>query len=120
MSRSLIYNKALNFSVRIVYLYKYMTETKKENIMSKQLLRCGTSIGANISEALFAESTADFVHKLSIAQKEANETENWLTLLEKTGLLSKRQYESITFDCNELQKMLSSIILTTKTSKKSP
>ena len=89
MSRSLVYNKALNYAVRIVNLYKYLNEHKRECIMSKQLLRCGTSIGANISEALSAESTADFIHKLSIAQKEANETGYWLTLLEKQDFYPK-------------------------------
>ncbi|MBR5613234.1 MAG: four helix bundle protein, partial [Bacteroidaceae bacterium] len=78
MKESLVYNKSLNYAIRIVNLYNYMIEIKKETIMSKQLLRCGTSIGANVSEALCAESTADFIHKLSISQKEANETMYWL------------------------------------------
>ena len=82
--------------------------------MSKQLLRCGTSIGANVSEALSAESTPDFIHKLSISQKEANETIYWLTLLNKTGYLTKAEYQSISHDCEELRKLLSSIILTLK------
>ena len=114
MKESLVYNKALNFSIRIVNLYKYLTETRKETIMSKQLLRCGTSIGANISEALSAESTADFIHKLAISQKEANETQYWITLLEKTGFISGKEYNSIQKDCEEVRKMVSSIIITTK------
>ena len=114
MKESLVYNKALNFSIRIVNLYKYLSETKRESIMSKQLLRSGTSIGANVSEALSAESTADFIHKLAISQKEANETHYWLTLLEKTGFISNEEYNSIQNDCEEIRKMVISIIITTK------
>ena len=114
MKESFIYNKAVDFAVRIVNLYKYLTEIKKETIMSKQLLRSGTSIGANISEALSAESTADFIHKLSISQKELNETQYWLTLLQKTGYISEKQYESIQQDCEDIRKMLISIIITSK------
>ena len=87
MKDNIIYEKALNFAVRIVNLYKFMIEVKQERIMSKQLLRSGTSIGANISEAIFAQSSVDFIHKLSISQKEANETKYWLTLLERTEYL---------------------------------
>ena len=114
MKESLVYNKALNFSIRIVNLYKYLSETKRESIMSKQLLRSGTSIGAYVSEALSAESTADFIHKLAISQKEANETHYWLTLLEKTGFISNEEYNSIQNDCEEIRKMVISIIITTK------
>ena len=114
MKESLVYNKALNFSIRIVNLYKYLSETKRESIMSKQLLRSGTSIGAYVSEALSAESTADFIHKLAISQKEANETHYWLTLLEKTGFISNEEYNSIQKDCEEIRKMVISIIITTK------
>ena len=114
MKESFIYNKAVDFAVRIVNLYKYLTEIKKETIMSKQLLRSGTSIGANISEALSAESTADFIHKLSISQKELNETQYWLTLLKKTEYISEKQYESIQQDCEDIRKMLISIIITSK------
>ena len=114
MKESIIYNKAVDFAVRIVNLYKYLTEIKKETIMSKQLLRSGTSIGANISEALSAESTADFIHKLSISQKELNETQYWLTLLQKTEYISEKQYESIQQDCEEIRKMLISIIIKSK------
>ena len=114
MKESFIYNKSVDFAVRIVNLYKYLTEIKKETIMSKQLLRSGTSIGANISEALSAESTADFIHKLSISQKELNETQYWLTLLQKTEYISEKQYESIQQDCEDIRKMLISIIITSK------
>lgn len=114
MKDNIIYEKALNFAVRIVNLYKFMIEVKQERIMSKQLLRSGTSIGANISEAIFAQSSVDFIHKLSISQKEANETKYWLTLLERTEYLSKKEADSMLNDCEELRKLLSSIILTTK------
>lgn len=114
MKESLVYNKSLNYAIRIVNLYNYMVEIRKETIMSKQLLRCGTSIGANVSEALCAESTADFIHKLSISHKEANETLYWLTLLSKTTYLSEEEYQSMRKDCEELRKLLSSIILTLK------
>ena len=114
MKESIIYNKALDFAVRIVNLYKLLTNVKKETVMSKQLLRCGTSIGANVREALSAESTADFIHKLSISQKETNETLYWLSLLTKTEYISEKEYESIIQDCEEIRKMLISIIITSK------
>lgn len=112
MRENLTYDKALQYAIRIVNLYKFLVEEKKEYVMSKQLLRSGTSIGANISEAISAESVPDFVHKLAIAQKEANETKYWLTLLEKTGYLS--QYQSMNNDCLEMIKIIVSIILTIK------
>ena len=118
MKESLIYEKSLDFAERIVNLYKYMVEQKGERIMSKQLLRCGTSIGANVSEALAAESSADFIHKLSISQKETNETKYWLTLLNRTDYLSEGQYESMLSDCEGLRKMIISIILTAKQNSK--
>ena len=89
------YDRALNFSVRIVKLYRYLVEDKAEYVMSKQLLRSGTSIGANISESVSAESTSDFIHKLAISQKEAEETLYWLLLLFKTDYLSETQYNSV-------------------------
>ena len=82
--------------------------------MSKQLLRSGTSIGANVSEALNAESDFDFIHKLAIAQKEVNETTYWLSLLEKTEFLTTQEYQSMSSDTDELRKMIASIILTKK------
>ena len=91
-----------------------MVEQKGERIMSKQLLRSGTSIGANVSEALAAESSADFIHKLSVSQKETNEAKYWLTLLNRTDYLTEGQYKSMVCDCEELRKMLISIILTKK------
>lgn len=108
------YDRALNFSVRIVKLYRYLVEDKAEYVMSKQLLRSGTSIGANISESVSAESTSDFIHKLAISQKEAEETLYWLLLLFKTDYLSETQYNSVSADCIEIKKLLSSIALTLK------
>ncbi len=91
-----------------------MTEVNNEYIISKQLLRSGTSIGANVSEALAAESSADFIHKLAISQKEINETLYWLELLKRTDYLSESQSESIFADCKELRKLITSIIITVK------
>lgn len=104
----------MRFAVRVVNLYKYLTVVKKEFVMSKQLLRCGTSIGANIRESMSAESGLDFIHKLAISQKEAQESLYWLELLFNTDYLTTNQYESMSNDCEELQKIISSIILTKK------
>ena len=114
MRENVVYDKALDFAVRIVNLYKFLVENRSEYVMSKQLLRSGTSIGANISESISAESTPDFIHKLAISQKEADETLYWLMLLLRTEYLSNVQYESMYNDCLELKKMLVSIVLTTK------
>lgn len=108
------YEKALDFSVRIVRLYQYLVSNHTEFVMSKQVLKSGTSIGANISEAMSAESTSDFIHKMSISLKEAKETIYWLTLLRRTDYLSELQFQSMMNDCSQLSKILSSIILTTK------
>ena len=114
MKENPTYQKAMSFAIRIVNVYKYLIEEKSERVMSKQLLRSGTSIGANFSESLSAESELDFIHKLAISQKEANETLFWLELLNKTDYLSDKQYESLESDCSELRKIITSIILTTK------
>ncbi len=100
--------KSKTFSIRIVRLYKYLTEEKKEFIMSKQLLRSGTSIGANLAEAKYAISDSDFLSKQYIALKEASETLYWLELLYKTDYLTKDEYDSICQDAEELRKLLSS------------
>lgn len=115
---NLIVGKSMDFAVRIVNLYKYLKTEKSEHVLSKQLLRSGTSIGANVNEAVHAQSKADFVAKMYIALKESGETEYWLKLLEKTDYLSKVQADSILKDCTELLKILVSIIKTTK--EKSP
>lgn len=101
--------KSRLFAIRIVNLYKYLSEEKNEYVLSKQILRSGTSIGANISEAQYGQSEADFYSKMSIALKEAAETEYWLTLLHETGYVNDVEYNSIGPDCNELLKLLTSI-----------
>ena len=104
-----IQNKSFDFAVRIVNMYKYITETKKEYVLSKQLLKSGTSIGANVAEAERAQSKADFAAKMSVALKEANETEYWLRLLHKTEYLNDHEFESIFSDVNEIISILVSI-----------
>ena len=112
MSYSSVADKSLDFSVRIVKLYHFLCEERKEFIMSKQLLRCGTSIGANIAEALRGQTTADFASKMNIALKEASETEYWIKLLYRTEYLNEKQYGSLMQDIGELLKMLTSICRT--------
>ena len=104
--------KSKRFTVRIVRLYKYLCEEKREFVVSKQLLRCGTSIGANLAEAECAISKKDFLSKVYIALKECMETKYWLELLQETEYLSAEEFQSIYADCEEIRKMLSS---TTKT-----
>ena len=106
--------KSFQFAIRIVNLYRYFTETKKEFVLSKQLLRCGTSIGANITEAQQAQSRPDFISKLSIALKEASETDYWLRLLNATHFLSNEESTSLLEDCREIEKMLTAIIKSSK------
>jgi len=107
--------KSFDFALRIVNLYKYMQDNKKEYIMSKQLMRSGTSVGAMIREAEYAESTNDYIHKLSIAQKEINETLYWLELLNASEYLTIQQFESINNDAVEVIKLITSTIKTIKT-----
>lgn len=114
MKENVVVEKSKAFAVRIIQLYKYMYENKKEFVMSKQILRSGTSIGANIAEAECAFSKKDFLAKMYIAFKECSETKYWLELLYKTEYLSKEQYYSIDSDCTELLKLLSSITKSTK------
>jgi len=117
MKDSIIKIKSFDFAVRIVNLFKYL-KSKKEFILSKQILRSGTSIGANVREALNAESKPDFIHKLSIAQKECDETLYWLELLFRSNILTENEYNSINNECTELLKIIKSIILTSKNKKK--
>lgn len=107
--KNVIESKSFDFAVRIVNLYKHLTENKKEFILSKQLLRSGTSIGANISEAEKAPSNADFAAKMNIALKEANETLYWLRLMHKTQYLTKLEFQSLEHDVQELIAILVSI-----------
>ncbi|WP_371807821.1 four helix bundle protein [Lutibacter sp. B1] len=111
---NVIKTKSFLFFVRIVNLYKFLTQEKKEFIISKQLLRSGTSVGALVRESEHAESKADFIHKLSVALKEANETEYWLDLLKETDYLNELEYISIQENIKEILKILVSIIKTSK------
>lgn len=111
---NLIVKKTIDFSVRIVRLYKFLKETKDENIMSKQLLRSATSIGANVNEAIYGQSKLDFLSKFSIALKETSETYYWLLLLHKTDYLTEEQFVSLKNDCDEIFKIITAIVKTTK------
>ena len=115
---NIVEEKSFEFSVRIVNLYKYLTANKQEFVMSKQLLRSGTSIGANICEAQQAQSQMDFLSKMSISLKESYESDYWLRLLHKTEYINNDEYQSIVSDCRSLTKLLVSIIKTTKENNK--
>jgi four helix bundle protein len=114
---NVVKEKSFKFALRIVKLYQYLKEEKKEYVLSKQVLKSGTAIGAMIRESQYAQSKADFIHKLSIALKEANETDYWIELLFQSGYLEQKSYESIHIDIEELLKLLTSIVKTTKSSK---
>jgi len=114
--KNIVAGKSYKFAIRIVNLYKYLKESQKEYVLSKQILRSGTSIGALIREAEFAQSKSDFIHKLSISLKEANETAYWIDLLHDTEYINKKMYNDIKQDIKELISLLVSII---KSSKKS-
>ena len=112
MRDSVILKRSKAFALRIIKLYKYLNDVKREHLLSKQLLRCGTSIGANVKEAIYAQSKADFTAKLFIAQKECAETEYWLELLYESDYMSKSEFDSIYGDCEDLMNM---IVASTKT-----
>jgi four helix bundle protein len=115
MKENIVKSKSFAFAVRVVKLYKFLCEEKKEFVLSKQLLRSGTSVGAMVREAEHAESKDDFKHKMAIAQKEMNETLYWLELLKETEYLTLQQFESINNDAVEIIKLITTIIKTTKT-----
>jgi four helix bundle protein len=110
----IILEKSFAFEIRIVNLYKYLAETKKEFVLSKQLLRSGTALGALIREAQNAESKPDFIHKLGIAQKECDESIYWFELLKETKYLNEIEFQSLNEEGTSLLKMIRSAILTTK------
>ena len=114
MSDNPLKNKSYAFAIRIVKLTQFLYTEKKEYILSKQNLRSGTAVGALIREAEFGQSKADFISKLSISLKEANETEYWLCLLKDTGYIDQLQFNSLHSDCKELIAMLVSSIKTAK------
>ena len=117
MASSIVGKKSRDYAIRIIGCYKYLTEQKKETIMSKQLLRSGTSIGTNTRESKNAQSRMDFLNKLNIALKEADETEYWLDLLHETNYLDDLAYNSLNSDCAEIIKMLTVIIKRLKEDK---
>lgn len=110
-----VLNDSKNFALRIIKLYIYLKKEKNVSVLSKQLLRSGTSIGANVRESVNAQSRLDFINKLNIALKEANETEYWLELLHESDILDDRQFQSIYEDCGKIAATLTKIIKTTKT-----
>ena len=109
-----IYDLSKQFAVRVVKLYNYLSDNKKEYVMSKQILRCGTSIGANVAESINAQSSADFISKLSIALKEANETEYWLKTLYQGKYIDEKGFQSMFNDNEEIIKILVKSIKTIK------
>ena len=112
MEENIVVDKSLEFAIRIVNLYKYLTTEKNEYIMSKQLMRSGTSIGANVAEGERGQSRPDFRSKMNIALKEANETKYWLTLLHRTDYLSEKEFESLETDVKEILAILTAICKT--------
>ncbi len=110
MARSVVYELSKKFALRVVRLYLYLKEERREYVMSKQIYRCGTSIGANIAESQFAQSDADYISKLSIALKEAAETMYWLDLIYETELISTNQYDSMLNDVKTITGTLVNII----------
>jgi four helix bundle protein len=115
MRENVVKDKSFGFAVRVVRLYQFLCEQKKEFVLSKQLLRSGTSVGAMVREAEHAETKNDFKHKMGIAQKEINETIYWLELLYKTDYLTTDQFESINTDAVEIIKIITAILKSSKT-----
>ena len=118
MSESVLSTKSYTFALRIIKLYQFMADERREYVLSKQVLKSGTSIGANIEESVHAQSKVDFVHKLSIAQKEANEANYWLRLLKDAGYIEEKHAESFLTDCEEIQRLLTASIKTAKSNLK--
>ncbi len=114
MAKSIVAEKSYRFAIRVVKLYKWLVEEKKEYVLSKQLLRSGTAVGALLKEAEHAQSKPDFLSKVNIALKEANETGYWLILLKDTDYISPKEFDSINADVEEVLKLLISIVKTTK------
>mgnify|MGYP000887714825 CR=1 FL=1 len=115
MKKNVIKERSFTFALRIVKLCRYLNNDKREFVLSKQLLRSGTAIGALVREAEQAESKADFIHKMAIALKEANETDYWIELLFQSEVINQKEYESIHPEIIELIKLLTSIVKTTRT-----
>jgi len=116
MKKNIVKEKSHRFALLVIKAYKFLCEDKREFVLSKQLLRSGTAIGALIREAEHAQSRKDFIHKMNIALKEANETEYWLMLLKDSEYINEESFTSIHKDCDELIRLLASIVKTTKSS----
>lgn len=114
MKENIVKQKSFDFALSIVKLYQFLVAERKEYVLSKQLLRSGTSIGANIREAGQAESKADFIHKASISLKEAYESEYWIELLHKAGYIDENQFNTLNSDLIEIMKLLTAILKTSK------
>lgn len=114
MNKSVTHIKSKAFAIRIVRFYRHMTEVKKEYVLSKQILRSGTSIGANVRESFSAQSKADFISKLSIALKEADETGYWLELLVESDYIDRTEYDSLNNDLKEVAALIASSVKTAK------
>ncbi len=112
--QNVVVDKSKAFAIRIIRMYQWLSAEKREFVLSKQCLRSGTSIGANLCEGVNGQSTADFIAKLHIALKEANETSYWLELMKETDYITPEMYDSINTDCVELIKLITSIIKTAK------
>lgn len=113
-SDNIVVDKSFAFAIKVVKAYRYLTKEKSEYVLSKQLLRCGTSIGANVEEAVGGQSKADFMAKLTIAYKEARESSYWIRLLRETGYLSEKASLSLLNDVEEIQKIIGSIQVSLK------
>ena len=117
---NLIEQKSYNFAIRIVNLYKYLINSQKEFNLSKQILRSGTSVGANVCEATRAQSKNDFIAKMSIALKESYETDYWLRLLKDTSYITEEEFKSIYVDCQDISNILAKILITSRSKQNSP
>ena len=117
VENNVLAEKSIEFAIRIVNCYKYLTKQKHETVMSKQVLRSGTSIGANVHEAIYAQSKADFVNKMNISMKEAGETSYWLTILHRTEYIDTEMYNSIDSDLKEILRIIASTIKTSKSNE---
>ena len=114
MKENVIVDKSKAFALRIIKMYRYLCKEKKEFVLSKQVLRSGTSIGANVKEAVRGQTKPDFYAKMNVALKETSETEYWLELLHESGYIDKKSFENIYKDCQELLRILASITKTQK------
>ncbi|MFC4261258.1 four helix bundle protein [Ferruginibacter yonginensis] len=114
MKKNMVLEKSFSFSINIIHLYKYLIEEHKEYVLAKQVLRSGTSVGANIRESQNAESKKDFIHKLAISQKECDESIYWLELLVATNYISTEKFNTLFNEASQLHKLLKSIILSAK------